>query len=225
MPSADLGVAAATAVVARTINNGQSCIAAKRFIVHAAVYDRFVVALVAGLRRLRVGDPMHEDTDVGPLATEAGRATLVAQVEASIAAGARCLLGGRAPAGAGWFYPPSVLTEIPPDSPAHREEIFGPVALVHRARDLDEAIALANDTPYGLGSSVWTNDAGEQARFVRELAAGMTFVNAMVASDPRLPFGGVKRSGYGRELATLGLREFTNAKTIVVGAAPPSDVE
>ncbi|MEO6030275.1 MAG: NAD-dependent succinate-semialdehyde dehydrogenase [Candidatus Binatia bacterium] len=226
MPSADVAAAARTAVVARTINNGQSCIAAKRFVVQTAVYDRFVDALVAGMASLRVGDPMGEDTDLGPLATEAGRTTLVRQVDASVAAGARLLLGGHALDGPGWFYAATVLADIPPAAPAHHEEIFGPVALVHRVRDLDEAIAVANDTPYGLGSSVWTNDAAERARFVRDLAAGMTFVNAMVASDPQLPFGGVKRSGYGRELATLGLREFTNAKTIVVaGGKPAGDVE
>ncbi len=214
MPSADLDAAVSTAVVARTINNGQSCIAAKRFIVHGAVYDRFVGALVAGLARLRVGDPFAEDTDLGPLATASGRATLVRQVDASIAAGARCLLGGQPLPGPGWFYPATVLSEIPRTAPVHQEEVFGPVALVHRIRDVDEAIACANDTPYGLGSSVWTTDPVERERFVRELATGMTFVNAMVASDPRLPFGGIKRSGWGRELATQGLQEFTNAKTI-----------
>jgi succinate-semialdehyde dehydrogenase/glutarate-semialdehyde dehydrogenase len=220
MPSADLAAAAATGVAARTINNGQSCIAAKRFVVHAAVYDRFVAALVDGLARLRVGDPMREDTDLGPLATEAGRAALARQVDASVAAGARLLLGGHALAGPGWFYAATALADVPPSAPAAREEVFGPVALVHRVRDLDEAIGLANDTAYGLGSSVWTNHPGERERFVRELAAGMTFVNTMVASDPHLPFGGVKRSGYGRELAALGLREFTNVKTIVIAGAP-----
>ena len=192
---------------------------------HHAVYDRFVAMLVDGLGRLRVGNPMDEATELGPLATEAGRATLARQVDASVAAGARLLVGGRVLDGPGWFYAPTALAEIPLDAPAYREEVFGPVALVYRARDVDEAIGLANDTPYGLGSSVWTNDAAEQARFVRELDAGMTFVNAMVASDPRLPFGGVKRSGYGRELAALGLREFTNAKTVVTAAARSSDVE
>jgi succinate-semialdehyde dehydrogenase/glutarate-semialdehyde dehydrogenase len=216
MPSADLVAAAKTAVAARTVNNGQSCIAAKRFIVHDAVHDRFVALLVEGLRALVVGDPAREDTELGPLATDAGRATLVRQVDASVAAGARVVLGGQALPGPGWFYAATVLADIPPAAPAHREEVFGPVALVHRARDLDHAIALANDTPYGLGSSVWTTDAGERERFVRELACGMTFVNAMVASDPRLPFGGVKRSGYGRELGAPGIREFTNAKTVVV---------
>ena len=216
MPSADLAAAVSTGVVARTINNGQSCIAAKRFIVHAAIYDRFVGALVEGLARLRVGDPLCEDTDLGPLATEAGRATLVRQIEASVAAGAKLLLGGHALDGPGYFYAATALADIPATAPASCEEIFGPVALIHRVGNLDEAIALANATPYGLGSSVWTRDRAEQGRFVRELAAGMTFVNAMVASDPRLPFGGVKRSGYGRELGTLGIREFTNIKTVVM---------
>jgi succinate-semialdehyde dehydrogenase/glutarate-semialdehyde dehydrogenase len=214
MPSADLDAAVTTAVTARTINNGQSCIAAKRFIIHATVYDRFVPRLVEGMRALRVGDPLAEDTDLGPLATEAGRATVVGQVDASVAAGARLLLGGHALPGPGWFYAATVLADIPRTAPAYREEIFGPVALVHRARDIDEAISLANDTPYGLGSSVWTTDGHERERFVREIEAGMTFVNAMVASDPRLPFGGIKRSGYGRELGALGIREFTNVKTV-----------
>lgn len=218
MPSADLAAAAATGVTARTLNNGQSCIAAKRFLVHADVYDDFVGRLVDGLARLRVGDPAAEDTDLGPLATAAGRDGLVRQVEASVAAGARVLIGGRTLPGPGWFYAATALADIPPTAPVAQEEVFGPVALLWRVRDLDDAIARANDTPFGLGSSVWTNDARERERCVRELAAGMTFVNAMVASDPRLPFGGVKRSGYGRELAGLGIREFTNAKTIVVAA-------
>jgi succinate-semialdehyde dehydrogenase/glutarate-semialdehyde dehydrogenase len=215
MPSADVAAAATTAVMARTINNGQSCIAAKRFIVHDAVYDRFLASFVEGMRSLRVGDPGREDTDLGPLATEAGRVGLVRQVEAAVGAGARVLLGGHALPGPGWFYGATVLADLPATAPVHHEEVFGPVALVYRVRDVDAAITLANDTPYGLASSVWTNDAGERERFVRELAAGMTFVNAMVASDPRLPFGGIKRSGYGRELGALGIREFTNQKTIV----------
>ena len=226
MPSADVAAAAATAVTARTINNGQSCIAAKRFIVHDAVYDRFVAALVDGMARLRVGDPARDDTDLGPLATASGRDTVAEQVAASVAAGARLALGGHALDGPGWYYAATVLTDIPPSAPAYRDEVFGPVALVHRARDLDHAIALANDSPYGLGSSVWTADAAERERLVREVEAGMTFVNGMVVSDPRLPFGGVKHSGYGRELGALGIREFTNIKTIVVtGATAGSDVE
>jgi succinate-semialdehyde dehydrogenase/glutarate-semialdehyde dehydrogenase len=227
LPSADLDAAAATAVTARTINNGQSCIAAKRFIVHATVYERFTTLLVDGLRRLRVGDPQREDTDVGPLATRSGRDAVAAQVDASVAAGARLLIGGRGLDGPGWFYAPTALADIPRDSPAYREEVFGPVALVYRVRDLDEAIAVANDSRYGLGSSVWTHDPGERERCVRELEAGMTFVNTMVASDPRLPFGGVKDSGWGRELDGYGIREFVNVKTVVDGAtaARGGDVE
>jgi succinate-semialdehyde dehydrogenase / glutarate-semialdehyde dehydrogenase len=226
MPSADVAAAAATAVTARTINNGQSCIAAKRFIVHDAVYDRFVAALVEGMRRLKVGDPAAEDTDLGPLATAAGRDTLNEQVKASAAAGTHVALGGHLIDGPGYYYAATVLTDIPPAAPAYRDEIFGPVALVFRARDVDHAIELANDSPYGLGSSVWTADAGERDRFVREIEAGMTFVNGMVVSDARLPFGGVKHSGYGRELGTLGIREFTNIKTVVVAASSAgSDVE
>ncbi len=224
LPSADLDAAAATAVTARTINNGQSCIAAKRFLVHAAVYDAFVARLVDGLARLRVGDPQRDDTDLGPLATRAGRDTVAGQVAAAIAAGARLLLGGHALDGPGWFYAATALADVPRDSPAYREEVFGPVALVFRVRDVDEAIAIANDSPYGLGSSVWTNDPGERERCVRELEAGMTFVNAMVASDPRLPFGGVKHSGWGRELDRYGIHEFVNVKTVVDGATPAPGV-
>jgi succinate-semialdehyde dehydrogenase/glutarate-semialdehyde dehydrogenase len=216
MPSADLGRAIETAVTARVINNGQSCIAAKRFIVHDAVYDAFARGMIERLGTLVVGDPMREETDVGPLATEAGRETVARQVDASVGAGARLLLGGKLPGGPGYYYPPTALGDIPARAPAHDEEVFGPVALLHRARDLDHAIVLANDSVYGLGSSVWTNDPAEQSRFIREVEAGMTFVNAMVASDPRLPFGGVKRSGYGRELSWLGIREFMNIKTVVI---------
>ncbi|MCC6848600.1 MAG: NAD-dependent succinate-semialdehyde dehydrogenase [Deltaproteobacteria bacterium] len=220
MPSADVARAAAVGVTARTLNNGQSCIAAKRFVVHDAVYDRFVGLLVDGLAGLRVGDPADDATELGPLATAAGRDALARQVEASVAAGARVLLGGRSLPGPGWFYAATVLADVPSEAPVAREEVFGPVAVVWRVGDVDEAIARANDTPYGLGASVWTADPDERERFVREIRAGMTFVNAMVASDPRLPFGGVKRSGWGRELAALGLREFCNVKTIV--RAPPS---
>src|SRR5262249_41432052 len=161
-------------------------------------------------------DPMRDDTDVGPLATAPGRETVARQVDESVRAGARLVLGGTVPDGPGYYYPPTVLSDIPTQAPAHREEVFGPVALLHRARDLEQAITLANDSAYGLGSSVWTNDTGEQTRFAREVEAGMTFVNAMVASDPRLPFGGIKRSGHGRELGWLGIREFVNVKTVVV---------
>ena len=214
MPSADLDLAARTAVTARTINNGQSCIAAKRFVVHEAVHDAFLERLVAGMRALVVGDPMAEETQVGPLATAAIRDEVQDQVRRSLAAGARLLCGGEPIGGRGYFYPPTVLADMPRDAAAAREEVFGPVAAVFRARDLDEAIAIANDTPYGLGASAWTRDAGELARFERELDAGAVFLNGMVASDPRLPFGGIKRSGYGRELGALGLREFTNVKTV-----------
>lgn len=216
MPSADLERAASTALTARHINNGQSCIAAKRFIVHRAVYDEFVERYLAGLRELHIGDPMREETDVGPLATEGGRSQLSQQVERSVALGAKLLAGGKALDGPGYFYAPTALAEIPESAPVFQEEVFGPVALLFRVESLDAAIATANATPYGLGSSVWTDDPAEHERFVNELEAGQTFVNAMVASDPRLPFGGVKHSGYGRELGRAGIHEFVNAKTVYV---------
>jgi succinate-semialdehyde dehydrogenase/glutarate-semialdehyde dehydrogenase len=219
MPSANLDDAAATAVKARCINNGQSCIAAKRFIIHAAVYDAFVARMVAGLERLVVGDPMADATDVGPLATEQVLRDVTAQVDASVAAGARLLCGGKRIGTRGNFYAPTALADIPATAPAYREEVFGPVAGLFKVPDLDAAIALANATPFGLGSSVWTTDDTEQRRFIDELDAGQTFVNAMVASDPRLPFGGIKRSGHGRELSTAGIREFVNLKTVYVAAA------
>ncbi len=224
MPSANLEHAVTTAVTARTINNGQSCIAAKRFIVHDAVFDRFAQAFVARMAELKVGDPMEPGTDVGPLSSLAERDKLVAQVAAAVKAGARVLVGGAPLARRGAYYPPTVLTGIPPSSPAYREEIFGPVAALYRVRSVDEAITVANDVPFGLGSSVWTNDAEERRRFIDDLAAGATFVNAMVASDPRLPFGGVKRSGYGRELARDGIREFVNVKAVVVQEDPAHPV-
>jgi succinate-semialdehyde dehydrogenase/glutarate-semialdehyde dehydrogenase len=214
MPSADLDVAAKTAVTARTINNGQSCIAAKRFVVHTDVYDAFMERFVAGMRALRVGDPMDAATQIGPLATAQVRDDVAEQVRRSVQEGARVACGGEAPDGAGWYYPPTVLAEVPRDATPAREEIFGPVAAVFRARDLDDAIAIANDTPYGLGSSAWTRDPAEARRFEEELEAGSVFLNGMVASDPRLPFGGIKRSGHGRELSDVGLREFVNVKTI-----------
>jgi succinate-semialdehyde dehydrogenase/glutarate-semialdehyde dehydrogenase len=222
MPSAKLDAAVKTAVTARTINNGQSCIAAKRFIVHEAVYDRFEKDFVARMGALRVGDPMDPDTDVGPLATPAELEKLVQQVNAALSGGARLLLGGKPLGGKGSFYPPTVIGGVSRSSPSYREEIFGPVAMLFRVRDLDEAIAVANDVPLGLGSAVWTNDRAEIERFVNDLEAGATFVNAMVASDPRLPFGGVKRSGYGRELARDGIREFVNVKSVAIHDESPA---
>jgi succinate-semialdehyde dehydrogenase/glutarate-semialdehyde dehydrogenase len=221
MPSANLDAAVRTAVTARCINNGQSCIAAKRFIVHDRVYDRFERELVQRMGALQVGDPMAPATDVGPLATAAELDKLAGQVNAAVQDGARLLCGGKPLGGKGYYYPPTVLAGIPRASAAYREEIFGPVAMLHRVKDVDEAIAVANDVPFGLGSSVWTNDEAERRRFVDDLEAGATFVNAMVASDPRLPFGGVKRSGYGRELAREGIREFVNLKTVVVQELAP----
>jgi succinate-semialdehyde dehydrogenase/glutarate-semialdehyde dehydrogenase len=214
MPSADLDGAISTAVKARTINNGQSCIAAKRFIVADAVYDEFERRFVETMKALQVGDPMAPATDVGPLATSAIREELHAQVERAAASGARLLTGGRMIDGPGYFYEPTVLTGVPRQSDVFREELFGPVAMLFRVKDAAEAIECANDSPFGLGASVWTRDPAEQARFIDEIQAGAVFVNSMVASDPRLPFGGVKRSGYGRELGVFGIREFVNVKTV-----------
>jgi succinate-semialdehyde dehydrogenase/glutarate-semialdehyde dehydrogenase len=224
MPSADLDVAARTAAKARCINNGQSCIAAKRFIVHQDVADEFERRFVAAMQALRVGDPLDEATDVGPLATSAIRDEVDEQVRASVAAGARVLTGGRAMDGPGFFYPPTILADIPEDAPAYGEEVFGPVASLFRVPDIDQAIALANDSPFGLGSSVWTHDQDERRRFVDEIEAGMTYVNAMVASDPRLPFGGVKQSGYGRELGVFGIHEFVNIKSVWIEDSAPGDL-
>jgi succinate-semialdehyde dehydrogenase/glutarate-semialdehyde dehydrogenase len=215
LPSADLDKAVATAVTARIANNGQSCVCAKRFIIHKDMYDHFAQAFTEKLAALRIGDPMIDGTELGPLATEDGLVTLEQQVTKSVEAGARLLTGGKRIDGPGYFYAPTVLANIPLDAPAYREEIFGPVAMLFRAEDLDHAIRLANDTPFGLGSSVWTNDPFEQQRCATEIEAGQTFINMMVVSDPRLPFGGIKLSGYGRELGALGLREFTNIKTVV----------
>jgi succinate-semialdehyde dehydrogenase / glutarate-semialdehyde dehydrogenase len=220
LPSAHLEAAVKTAIAARNINNGQSCIAAKRFIVHTRVYGEFERRMVEGLERLKVGDPMREDTDVGPLATEQILETVQGQVDASVKAGARLLTGGKRLDRPGNFYQVSALARIPKDAPAFREEVFGPVALLFEVRDLEEAIELANSSVYGLGSSVWTNDEGERQRCVDELDAGCTFINAMVVSDPRLPFGGVKRAGYGRELSRHGIREFVNVKTVSITERP-----
>jgi len=214
MPSAHLQEAVSTAVKARTINNGQSCIAAKRFIVAAEIYDEFERTFVAEMKALRVGDPLSESTDIGPLATEQILKDVAEQVKTSVAAGALVLTGGKRMDRPGNFYEPTVLVNIPPDSPASCEEVFGPVAMLFRVKDIDEAIALANATSFGLGAAAWTNDISEQQRFVDELEAGSVFINGMVASDPRLPFGGLKNSGYGRELSEFGIREFVNIKTV-----------
>ncbi len=218
MPSADLDAAVATAVKARIVNNGQSCIAAKRFIVADAIADAFLPRFVQAMQALKVGDPMDPATDVGPLATENAVADIDKQVQETVAAGARCLTGGQRLAGAGNYYAPTVLVDIPAGAPAFHEETFGPVASVFRVRDIAEAITLANATSFGLAASAWTADEGEQARLVDEIEAGMVFINSMVASDPRLPFGGVKNSGYGRELSAHGIREFVNVKTVSINA-------
>jgi succinate-semialdehyde dehydrogenase/glutarate-semialdehyde dehydrogenase len=217
MPSADFDVAVTTAVKARTINTGQSCIAAKRFIVAEQIYDRFEERFVKEMKALRIGDPLEESTDIGPLATPQIRDDLVEQVNKAVAGGARVLTGGHKLDGPGNFYEPTVLVNVDPATPVSCEEIFGPVAMLFRVANIDEAIRLANSTQFGLGSSAWTNDASEQAKFIDELEAGCVFINGMVASDPRLPFGGIKNSGYGRELAEFGIREFVNIKTVWVG--------
>jgi succinate-semialdehyde dehydrogenase/glutarate-semialdehyde dehydrogenase len=214
MPTADLETAVATAVDARIQNNGQSCIAAKRFIVAEKIASEFEQKFVKRMQELRIGDPFDERTQLGPLANADAVTTLDADVNKSIAAGARLLTGGKPLPGPGFYYAPTVLTDIPKGSPAYSEELFGPVASIFRVKDIDEAIALANDVRFGLGASAWTNDTAETERFVNELQAGMVFLNKMVASDPRLPFGGVKYSGHGRELADVGIREFMNIKTI-----------
>ncbi|MGX1671037.1 NADP-dependent succinic semialdehyde dehydrogenase [Streptomyces sp. NPDC055400] len=221
LPSADVAKAAKVAVTARAQNNGQSCIAAKRFIVHTDVYDEFAELFVSGMRALRVGDPMDENTDVGPLASEQGRSDLEELVDDAVESGATVLCGGRRPeayAKSGWYYEPTVITDITEDMRIHREETFGPVATLYRIGDLDEAVALANDTPFGLSSNVWTHDAAEIDRFARDIEAGGVYVNGMTASHPAFPFGGVKRSGYGRELSAHGIREFCNITTVWVGA-------
>lgn len=214
MPSANLEDAAATAVKARVMNNGQSCIAAKRFIVHEQIANQFERKFVSRMQSLKLGDPFDPKTDVGPLSTPDAVKDLDADVQKSIRAGAKLLTGGKPLAGAGNFYLPTVLANIPKDSPAYREELFGPVACVFRVKSIDEAIAVANDVRFGLGASAWTNDPAERDIFISELEAGMVFINQMVVSDPRVPFGGVKASGHGRELGPYGIREFTNIKTV-----------
>ena len=214
MPSANLEPAASTAVKARIFNNGQSCIAAKRFIVAEAIADKFEKLFAEKMAALKVGDPFDEATELGPLSSAQGLEDLDRDVRATVEAGAKVLTGGRPLDRQGNFYAPTVLTNIPKGSPAHKEELFGPVASVFRAKDLDDAIRIANDSRFGLGASAWTNEDRERERFVNELEAGMVFINRMVASDPRLPFGGVKWSGHGRELGVHGIREFTNIKTV-----------
>lgn len=218
MPSADIDRAAGVAVTARVQNNGQSCIAAKRFIVHTDVHDAFAERFVAGMRALRIGDPLQEDTDVGPLSSERGRADLEELVDDARRGGAQVLCGGERPDRPGWYYPPTVLSGITREMRIHREEAFGPVATLYRATDLDEAVLIANDSLFGLSSNVWTEDETEVERFVRDLEAGGVYINGMTASHPAFPFGGVKRSGYGRELSGHGIREFCNITTVWHGA-------
>lgn len=222
MPSADLDRAAEVATTARCQNNGQSCIAAKRFIVHADVFDAFAEKFAANMSALRVGDPMDSDTDVGPLASEGGRDEIHAQVRDAVDKGATVLCGGELPAGPGWFYPPTVVTDLRPEMRMWSEEVFGPVAGLYRVSSYDEAIEVANGTSFGLGSNAWTRDPEEQERFATDLDAGNVFVNGMTTSYPELPFGGVKNSGYGRELSALGMREFCNTKTVWVGEGAAS---
>jgi succinate-semialdehyde dehydrogenase/glutarate-semialdehyde dehydrogenase len=214
MPSADLDTAVNVAVTARTLNNGQSCINAKRIIVHEEIAADFESRYVEAMAALKVGDPMSEETDMGPLATPQMLEDVDGQVRASIEAGAKVLTGGEPTGGPGNFYPPTVLSEIPEGCPAHREEIFGPVASMFRARDIDDALRIANDTDFGLSSSAWTQDKEESERFINEIDAGMVYINRMTESTPEIPFGGIKNSGYGRELSHLGIREFVNQKTV-----------
>ena len=216
LASADLEAAVDTAVTARMQNNGQSCIAAKRFIVVETVADQFEQRLLAKFKELKVGDPAEESTDIGPLATPSILADLDQQVQKTVSMGAKALIGGKPLDRPGHFYPPTILSQIPPGTPADQEEFFGPVALLFRVANLDEAIELANSTPFGLGASAWTNDAQERDRLIDEIEAGAVFINELVKSDPRLPFGGIKRSGYGRELGIDGIHEFVNIKTVWV---------
>jgi succinate-semialdehyde dehydrogenase / glutarate-semialdehyde dehydrogenase len=223
MPSADLAQAAKIATTSRCQNNGQSCIAAKRFIVHTDVYDEFLDLFAQEMSALKVGDPMEEGTDVGPLATEQGRTDVEELVKDAVDKGAKVLVGGERPDRDGWWFLPTLLADVTEDMEMFLEEVFGPVAQVHRANDIEDAVRIANATRFGLGSNAWTNDPGEQEIFVRDLQAGQTFINGMVASFPALPFGGVKASGHGRELAAHGLREFTNIKTVWVGKPTKAD--
>jgi succinate-semialdehyde dehydrogenase/glutarate-semialdehyde dehydrogenase len=214
MPSADFEGAVTTAVKARTINNGQSCISAKRFIVAEEIYEQFERRFVEEMEALRVGDPLEESTEIGPLATPQIVKDLERQVNDAVAQGARILTGGKRIQRSGNYYEPTVLVDMNPSTKISCEEIFGPVAMLFRVAGINEAIELANSTTFGLGSAAWTNDAQEQERFINEVEAGTVFINGMVASDPRLPFGGIKHSGYGRELSEFGIREFVNIKTV-----------
>lgn len=213
-PSADLDEAVAVGTFSRTLNNGQSCIASKRFILHELIAPLFIEKLQIKFASLKVGDPMDPDTDIGPLATENILNDIVQQVDQAVALGAKVLLGGKRLDCSGNFYPPTILTDIPAAAPTMKEEFFAPVAMVFTVKNIDEAIALANDIPFGLGGSAWTTDPKEQQRFIRDIDAGAVFINGLVKSDPRLPFGGIKRSGYGRELGIAGIRSFVNAKTV-----------
>lgn len=217
MPSADVERAAEVAVTARVQNNGQSCIAAKRFIVHEDVYEQFARRFTERMQALRVGDPLDGSTDVGPLATEQGRTDIEELVDDAVAHGAEVLCGGKPLDGPGWFYPPTIVAGVTPEMRIHLEETFGPVATLYRVPDIDAAIEVANATTFGLGSNAWTGDPDEQERFSTDLEAGAVFINGMVTSYPELPFGGIKRSGYGRELSAAGIREFCNMKTVWVG--------
>ena len=219
MKSANLEQAVAVGVKARVLNNGQSCIAAKRFIVEESIADEFERLFVSKMEALKVGDPFDEHTDVGPLATADGLKELDADVQKTIQAGARLLTGGKRLNQPGNYYLPTVLTNIPEGSPAACSELFGPVASLFRAKNAEDAIRIANSSPFGLGASAWTNDSAEREKFINGLESGMVFINRMVASDPRLPFGGVKRSGHGRELAIFGIRELMNIKTVSIEAA------
>ncbi len=215
MPSADLDAAVKAAVTARIQNTGQSCICGKRMIVHADIYDAFLEKFSAAMQAVKAGDPLDPATDMGPLSSEEQRQTVLDQLAMIQRAGGKLLFGGEALPGKGAYMSAGVLVDVPQDDPAAQEELFGPVAMLFKAADLDAAIALANDVPFGLGSSVWTNDPAERERFERDIEAGMTAVNQILASKPEAPFGGIKRSGHGRELGPYGLHEFMNLKTVL----------
>ena len=217
MPSADLPAAAQVGAFARCLNNGQSCIAAKRFIVHEAVYDTYERLFTEQMSAKVVGDPMLDSTDVGPLASEQQRDDVEKLVADAVSKGAKVLCGGAAPDDPGFYYPPTILANVTPEMRVHKEEVFGPVATLYRVAGIDEAIELANGTTFGLGANAWTTDEAERSRFIRDLTAGMVFINGNVTSYPQLPFGGVKRSGHGRELSSQGIREFCNIKSVWIG--------